>query len=410
MNTEKNYRGWAVVAVSFLILMFILATCVSCMGVYMKPVTAEFGISRTNFSLVTTMQALSMMVSAMLAGKLLEKYNIKVIMTIGVLCCSACLFIYAVAPSIIYFYVASILMGFAISFTCNIPISIVIKEWFRNKKEGTALGIAFVGSGAGAMVLNPLYTYIIENFGWRYSFAFAGTCVLVILTPLVLIFMKRKPQEQIIENELVEDAGISENDFTLSEALKIPRTWAVFIGYTLMTFVVMAITNHGVPFMTDNGLSAEKAAMIISYGSGALIIGKIVIGNLYDKLGPYKTNLIEAVMFLGCFITFWLNGILDSLTLMILFVLLYGFGAPVATISIQLVLPLMYGKSHFGSIMGMFSIGNGIGGMMQIIISIIFDGTGSYSIAWIMVTVMIVVIMIIFATCIKPVNRRREVQ
>ena len=138
MSKEGNYRGWVIVAVSFLILMFIFATCISCMGVYLKPVTDEFGISRTDFSLITTMQAFAMILSSLFAGKLLEKYNIKILMMIGVLCCSVCLFIYAIAPSIVYFYAASVLMGISISMTCNIPISIVIKDWFRNKNEGTA--------------------------------------------------------------------------------------------------------------------------------------------------------------------------------------------------------------------------------------------------------------------------------
>ena len=88
MSKEGNYRGWVIVAVSFLILMFIFATCISCMGVYLKPVTDEFGISRTDFSLITTMQAFAMILSSLFVGKLLEKYNIKILMMIGVLCCT----------------------------------------------------------------------------------------------------------------------------------------------------------------------------------------------------------------------------------------------------------------------------------------------------------------------------------
>ena len=404
MSKEGNYRGWVIVAVSFLILMFIFATCISCMGVYLKPVTDEFGISRTDFSLITTMQAFAMILSSLFVGKLLEKYNIKILMMIGVLCCSVCLFIYAIAPSIVYFYAASVLMGISISMTCNIPISIVIKDWFRNKNEGTALGIAFVGSGFGAMILNPLYTYIIENFGWRYSFAFGGACVLVILTPLVLIFMKRNPQSTAAEEVKCRETDnvALENDFTLGEAFKKPQTWAVFIAYTILPFVAMAILNHGVPFMTDNGMSSEKAAMIISYASGVLIIGKIAVGMLYDKLGVYKTNLIEAVLFLVCFIAFWMNGLFDSPILMVLFIVLYGLGIPVGTISIQMVLPLMYGKSHFGTLMGMFSIGNGLAGMLQVVISMIYDNTGSYTAAWIMLTALCVLVIFILAICVRP--------
>lgn len=404
MSKEGNYRGWVIVAVSFLILMFIFATCISCMGVYLKPVTDEFGISRTDFSLITTMQAFAMILSSLFVGKLLEKYNIKILMMIGVLCCSVCLFIYAIAPSIVYFYAASVLMGISISMTCNIPISIVIKDWFRNKNEGTALGIAFVGSGFGAMILNPLYTYIIENFGWRYSFAFGGACVLVILTPLVLIFMKRNQQSTAAEEVKCRETDnvALENDFTLGEAFKKPQTWAVFIAYTILPFVAMAILNHGVPFMTDNGMSSEKAAMIISYASGVLIIGKIAVGMLYDKLGVYKTNLIEAVLFLVCFIAFWMNGLFDSPILMVLFIVLYGLGIPFATISIQMVLPLMYGKSHFGTLMGMFSIGNGLAGMLQVVISMIYDKTGSYTAAWIMLTALCVLVIFILAICVRP--------
>lgn len=404
MSKEGNYRGWVIVAVSFLILMFIFATCISCMGVYLKPVTDEFGISRTDFSLITTMQAFAMILSSLFAGTLLEKYNIKILMMIGVLCCSVCLFIYAIAPSIVYFYAASVLMGISISMTCNIPISIVIKDWFRNKNEGTALGIAFVGSGFGAMILNPLYTYIIENFGWRYSFAFGGACVLVILTPLVLIFMKRNQQSTAAEEVKCRETDnvALENDFTLGEAFKKPQTWAVFIAYTILPFVAMAILNHGVPFMTDNGMSSEKAAMIISYASGVLIIGKIAVGMLYDKLGVYKTNLIEAVLFLVCLIAFWMNGLFDSPILMVLFIVLYGLGIPFATISIQMVLPLMYGKSHFGTLMGMFSIGNGLAGMLQVVISMIYDKTGSYTAAWIMLTALCVLVIFILAICVRP--------
>ena len=43
LDIRKNARGWAIVAVSFLILMFIFATCISCMGVYVKPVSEDFG-------------------------------------------------------------------------------------------------------------------------------------------------------------------------------------------------------------------------------------------------------------------------------------------------------------------------------------------------------------------------------
>lgn len=413
MSNTKNFRGWAIVAVSFLILMFIFSTCISCMGVYVKPVSEALGIPRTSFTLITTIQALAMMLSSMLAGKLLETYSMKLLMTLGTVASALCMFIYSAAPSILYFYLAGILMGVSVAFTCNIPISMLIKNWFDEKKEGFALGIAFVGSGAGAMVLNPLYTALIDHYGWRTSYLVAGLFMVVILIPLILIFVTREPSELTRSKEeatssAVERSAAPKNeraDLTLSDALRRPQTWAVFLAYIILTFISMAILNHGIPFMTDYGMSSSKAATIISVSSGILIAGKIAAGALYDRFGVRRVTVIEVILVTICFICFWTNGLLNSPVLIGLFLLLYGIGIPVATLSMPLVLPILYGKSNFGSIMGMFSMASGIGGMLQVVVSLIYDFTGSYYPAWIIMSVLCVLDIGIFAVCIKPLKR-----
>lgn len=398
-----NNRRWAIVSVCFLILMLIFATCISCMGVYVKPVTEEFGISRTTFTMTTTIQSLAMMLSAMMAGKLLEKYNMKLLMVIGTAVCGLGMLVFAIAPSIGYFYGAGVFMGVAISFTCNVPVSILIKNWFDKKSEGLALGIAFVGSGAGAMVLNPLYSYIIETYGWRYSFAFAGICILVLLIPLILIFVTAKPGESKGDkSEKIENTAADSAAFTLADVLRRPQTWFVLAGYVILTLVSMAILNHGVPFMTDYGTHPQKAAMIISAASGILIVGKIVAGRLYDKFGIYKMVIVETVLVLGCFTAFWANGFVKSGLLMAAFVLLYGIGVPVATISMQLVIPVMYERANFGPIMGLFSMAGGVGGMLQVVVSMVYDSCGSYYPAWITMSVLCALTIIIFAACVRP--------
>ncbi len=413
MNHTKNFRGWAIVAVSFLILMFIFATCISCMGVYVKPVSEALGIPRTSFTLITTIQALAMMLSSMLAGKLLETYSMKLLMVLGTIASALCMFIYSAAPSIIYFYLAGIFMGVSVAFTCNIPISMLIKNWFDEKQEGFALGLAFVGSGAGAMVLNPLYTFLIDNYGWRTSYFISGLFMVVILIPLILIFVAREPSElKRVKGETadvpVEQKMASKKepaDLTLSAALRRPQTWAVFVAYIILTFVSMAILNHGIPFMTDYGMSPTKAASVISISSGILIAGKIVAGALYGRFGVRRVTVIEMILVTACFICFWMNGLLNSPILIGLFLLLYGVGVPVATLSMPLILPIMYGKSNFGSIMGMFSMASGIGGMLQVVVSLIYDSAGSYYPAWIMMSALCVINIGIFIICVKPLKR-----
>lgn len=434
-NNEKtagNGRGWAIVLVSFLILMFIFATCISCMGVYVIPVSESLNIPRTSFSLVTTVQAVAMMVSAMPAGKLLEKYSMKVLMACGAAAGALCMFIFSIAPSIVYFYPAGILMGVSVSFTCNIPISMLIKNWFDERREGFALGLAFVGSGAGAMILNPLYTYIIASYGWRTSFFVSGVLMLVILVPMIFFIVARSPDElkklrggkrvrisgtddrdpaeQDERQAKVRTVDVGENsDLTLKDSIKKPQTWAVFFAYVVLTFISMAILNHGIPFMTDYGLSSSTAAFVISLSSGVLIIGKVLVGALYGRFGIRRVTVVETALVTLCITVFWLNGMVDSMAAIGLFVLLYGIGVPVATLSMPLVLPVMYGKSDFGAIMGMFSMASGIGGIFQVVVSMIYDSTGSYYPAWVLMSILCLISVFIFAAAVKPLKKRRTI-
>ena len=426
---RKNYnaRGWAIVAVSFLIQVFIFATCISSMGVYMVPVSESMDISRTSFTLVMTIRSLAMLVSAVPAGKLFEKYSMRMLMIIGTALGALCMFIFALAPSIIYFYLAGVCMGVSVSLTCNIPIAMLIKNWFDKTREGFALGIAFVGSGAGAMVMNPLYTLLIQVYGWRTSFFLSGIFILAILVPLIFFIVARNPQELMkrkikagkyrvkyeetsnLKEQRTEraESGMEfrKGDLTLKEAVKRPQTWAVFFAYCVLTFMSMAILNHGVPFMTDYGMSPSAAAAVISISSGVLIIGKVISGALFDRFGIRKVTIIETALMVLCITVFWLNGMIGSVILIGAFVVLYGIGVPVATLSMPLVLPVMYGRSDFGAILGMFNMTMGVGGIFQLAVSLVYDSTGSYYPAWIAMSVLVSISVIIFAAAVRPLKR-----
>lgn len=397
LKLSEKTRAWLIVGSSFLMMFFIFATCISCMGIYLKPVTEAFGISRTEFSLTITIGSVAMMLSAITAGKMMTKYNIKYLMIIGVILCASSIFIYSIASTIILFYCGAVLMGISLSLTCNVPVSILINDWFETGKEGIALGIAFVGSGAGAMVLNPLYTYVIENVGWRGSFQLAALMIFLLIIPVIL-FVKRKKQDNKEKSAVAENQSM----LKLSDILKLPATWCVFIGFIFIAFANMVILNHGIPFLTDNGVTAGDAALYISLASGALIIGKIILGKMIDKVGVYKATIFGSISMTVCIAALWAGGLFGSNILFGLFAIGYGLGAGVATVSMPVAISYMYNNCDFGAIMGFFCTTGGIGGIIQIIISIIYDASGNYNYAWMLTIAVCVLMVFLFALKMKP--------
>ncbi|MBR0455705.1 MAG: MFS transporter [Firmicutes bacterium] len=379
----------------------IFATCISCMGVYVKPVAADLGISRTAFSLTITIGSFSMMLSSIAAGKMISKWNIKLMMLIGVLCCAGSMFLYSIAESVLLFYCSAVIMGISVSLTCNIPISALIKEWFDKGRQGLAIGVAFAGSGAGAMVLNPLYTYMIEKNGWQHSFQLAAIMMIVLLVPMVLLFVERRSKGFAAERKdpLEEENG---NRITLSISLTMKSTWLVFIAFILINLTNMSIVNHGIPFLTDAGFSGIYAARIISIGSGLLILGKIVLGKMIDRIGIYSSTITGVSLFLICILALWCGGMMHLKMLLILFTLLYAIGGAVATVAMPCVVMHMFGDCDFEAIMGFFTMAAGLGGILQIVFSFIYDNTSSYSYAWLLIAALITAAIVMMVKNVKP--------
>lgn len=400
---KVSIRKWLIVFTSFLIMGIVFGTCISCMGVYVKPVAEGLEVSRTAFSLTITIGSFAMMLSSIAAGKLIARFSIRTMMLTGILLCAGSMMLYSIAKTIILFYLSAVIMGISVSLTCNIPISALIKEWFDKGRQGLAIGIAFAGSGAGAMVLNPFYTHMIKNFGWDHSFQAAALLMVVLLIPMVLLSVRRRETEIPVEGkDISESAGVLR--LTLSEALKIRSTWWVFIAFIMINLTNMAIVNHGIPFLTDAGFTGVFAAKMISAGSGLLIVGKIVLGKLIDRAGIRVSMIIGMVLFLLCVLAFWCGGVLMMKPLLLLFAPFYAIGGAVATVSMPCVVMHMYRNCDFESIIGFFTMTAGLGGILQIVFSFIYDTTGSYSYAWLLIAMLVAAAILITMKNVKPVD------
>src|SRR3974390_1297307 len=45
-----------------------------------------------------------------------------------------------------------------------------VAEWIPTRERGIANGLIFAGVGAGAGITPPLIVFVMENYGWRWSF------------------------------------------------------------------------------------------------------------------------------------------------------------------------------------------------------------------------------------------------
>ena len=79
---DRIHYAWWIVVAGFLLNLAGIGIIMNSMGVFFKPVIESLGFTRGSFALYFTIAALSMMVMAPIMGKLLERYDIRLVMGI----------------------------------------------------------------------------------------------------------------------------------------------------------------------------------------------------------------------------------------------------------------------------------------------------------------------------------------
>ncbi|MDQ2890329.1 MAG: MFS transporter [Gemmatimonadota bacterium] len=163
---SRFYYGWALVwtlgfteAVSYGILTYAF-------GVFIVPMTHEFGWSNGIVTGAYSLAMLVMGVCAIPAGAWADRHGTRALMTAGSLLASVLILAWARVSSVAGYYAVWTLMGFALSAVLYEPAFVVITTWFKEKRSGALTVLTFTG-GFASVIFVPLGTWLVSVFGWR---------------------------------------------------------------------------------------------------------------------------------------------------------------------------------------------------------------------------------------------------
>lgn len=405
------FKGWLVVFAGLILMISVYGIVNNCASLFIKPVTEDLGFSRSEFSLYYTVIALSTMVIALFMGKLAKKFKIKNIMLVGCVLAGIGYIGYSYANSIYVFYLMSVFSGLGLGMTTLTPLSIIISNWFVEKR-GLALGLTFMGSGVGGMIFNPVANYIILNYGWRQSYLVLGIIILVTTIPIVLIFMSEKPSDKGLlpygyENSSKGVLDTSAKGVMLGEAVKTKIFWIMVVGLILITIIAMGVQMHIASYLTDIGYSPTFAASVISINMGVVILGKILLGYIFDKVGCEK-----GVIFVGLQVFLGVLALLfaSKYPAIIVFIICWGIGNCMGTIVPALITSEIFGKKDYSTIVGVVNavvlLGAALGSAVT---GKLYDMSGGYTLAW-MTYLILTVIMVGLILISLVLGKRKNIK
>jgi MFS family permease len=224
---------------------------------------------------------------------------------------------------------------------------------------------------------------------------------------LISQFLRRDPSVMGLQ----VDGGSSrkplpESGLSLRQATRTWQFWSVVAIYLSVLFCTYTVQVHIAAYAQGLGFSVTGAAAFLSIIGGSSIVGRFGMGAVGDKLGIRRIFILSTAIL--C-ITLFAMMLARQPWMLYVIVPFYGF-AHGATLS--LISPLVarwFGTRAQGAIFGVVIFGGTIGGAAgPLLAGSIYDNTGSYSLAFLILSATAAAGTILVAT-LKPI-RAKELQ
>ena len=390
MQTKnKIFYGWYIVAAGCVAIAMTTGIVSNCFGQFIKPICADLDITRQQVNMIVTVLSISSMVFAMFWGGISKRINLHRTMCICAVimpCLYAC---YGLMQKVWMGYIVSAVITPFIFIISMTVFTYIIGNWFI-KSRGLAISLASMGSGLGGMVMNIVISQLILRYGWRRTYFILAILMLVTILPLMIFVVREKPADKgLLPYGAEEDgadggnAGISayERGYTFGEAVHMPVFWAVALCSVGMVMSICAFYQTLSPHLSDSGYSVTFAAVMASVSMGAMAVGKVILGRLFDTLGVRKTVFIAC----SCTIIGAVSMIFCRHTAALPLILLgVGLGCSFGALRLPIITQNIFGMKDYNSIYSKFTAATGLGSAVApVITGYAYDTFGSYVPAYI---------------------------
>lgn len=404
----KIFYGWLIVAGCFGLMAVTYGAINNCMGVFIKPVCQDMGFSRAGMGVTQTIMAASLMLMSLVSGRIFARVPVVRVLRLSSVVMAAGYFCFSLARSLPMFYGAALVTGLAEGAITTVALSLLISNWFHARR-GLAVGLAFMGSGVGGMICNPLASWLIGGFGWRAAYRVLAGGVFALAVPICFFLLRDQPADKGLrpygeQDEQIDYARIQRQGTLFYQAARQPRFWALCLCAALNTICTSGLMQNTAPHISDVGFSAGFAATIASCGMASLAAGKLLLGWLYDKLGAARATAISQVSAMVGLAGALLAPALPGVGLIVLGV---GLGGAFGNVAHPIIAQIVYGDRDFSSIFGMISAFANIGGMLTpVLVGGSYDLLGSYKPAFTCMIGLLILITLTYLWAFRGTGRQ----
>ena len=372
---DSRYAFWRLVTA--LAIMVMGSSCMFVVSVVLPEVQAEFGVSRSEASLPSTLLWIGFGAGGLLMGRISDRWGVWTCLLLGAAGITVGFLWAANTTSILVFArVHGVFLGFFGTSAVFAPLVADTSLWW-NKRRGIAVAVCASGNYLAGAVWPPLTQWGISTIGWRETYTWLGLAGGLSMALLALL-MRRRPPLAPVSAVSNQQSGSLPRPF----GLKISHAQLLLCVAGLACCVAMSMPQvHIVAYCADLGYGPARGAEMLALMLGCGIVSRLISGIICDRIGGIRTLLLGSILQgVALFMFLPFDGLVSLYLISALFGLFQGGIVPSYAIIIREYFPASEAGWRVGSVIMCTMFGMALGGWMS---GKIFDLTGSYQMAMI---------------------------
>ncbi|HEY7316557.1 MAG TPA: MFS transporter [Candidatus Binatia bacterium] len=398
-GNRRFFYGWYIVAAGFFTNVASSFALASTLSIFLKPLTADLGVSRGVFSLLRSGEGLIGAGVAPLVGQFVDRYGGRWLLAMGAIIVGIGYLLLGhidsfsqfVAVRLTFVTLGDALMG-------SMVVNIIIAQWFL-RQRGRALAFSSMGVGFAKVCMPIVAASLIVWLGWRETWMVFGLVAVVLGVGPAVIIIRRSPEEMGLLPDGVGEPAISGGSpvkpgrlmsdqianqnlvWTRGEAMRTPTFWLLVTTFGIASMGVTGLNLHVYPYVTDLGHPPVIAATVMSVIASMQLASPLPWGLLAERMDVRVAAMLRFVIQ-----AIGLGLAISTTSLFCLYAgfFLYGIGLGGNMVLPEILWANYFGRRSLGTVRGLgILISQGLAAIGPPFFGFLFDLTHGYGLSFV---------------------------
>jgi len=414
----RIFYGWWVLLLGALINGIGVGILYHSFTVFFLPLKRDLGVSSAAVSLLYGAARLEGGFEGPVVGYLIDRFGSRRLIIIGASLAGVGFLVLSTVHSFLSFF---LIFVFVVSLGSNAgffhPVSTAVNKWFI-RHRGLGFSVITSSGSIGGMIMAPILSYIILNYGWRIGAIFSGLLILAIAIPAALP-IKRSPEAVGLHPDGRLPEGITaeslnpvslpvlEGNFTVRQALRTVHFYLLMAGISLRLLVTVALNTHFVPILVWKGMGEAASAYLVSLLALISIPMALGLGWLGDR---WNKTLLCSICIVPTIVAMMGMIFMEGVAILYFFPIAFAIAVGTAPLNWALIGDF-FGRGSYATLRGMMGVGYGTATFISpIYAGWVYDRTESYNLVLITFSVILAITATLFAVLRRPPASRSQNQ